>query len=328
MPVTSADLARLAHVQMTGAPPAVPATPTMTVARMTGESLSFQPSVTTSNELDPSGQLRDSILTGGQSTGSVEMELSRNNYFEEVLQAVFRNSWATGSQGDGTLPYTPGAVGANELIVGSTLKLFMVEKTFQAPDGPLYHRFDVSAYDSLSISVAPNAPITASASISGGTLDLDSAIIVGATYPDPGTYPVFTAPEVSEISVDGVPTTLCFSSFTMNFNSNVRGIECIGTLGFREQALGRFEATIEGTAYFVSNDLLQDLIDQNELPLSIVLEDGAGNGYTFFFPRCKITANAVNAAGTGQDVVANLSFQALFDPSWNFTVRATRVIAP
>lgn len=331
MSVISADIFRLSAVKMTGTPPVVPATPAMVVARITGESLNFQPSTTQSNELDPSGQLRDSILTGATTTGSVDMELTKHPFFENWLQSVFRNLWATGLQGDGTAPYTPVAVGANELIVGSLLDLYYIEKRFTSSDAvPLnyYHRVSLSAIDSLSISVAPNAPITASFGVSAGPLALSETALVGATFADPGTNPVFTAPEVVGIEIGAVPMTLCFSSLNLNFNSNVRGIECIGTLGFREQALGRFEATLEGSAYFVSNDLLQDLIDQSVFPVTVTLADSLGNQYEFFYPRCKMTAGSANASGTGQDVVANVSIQALYDPLWNFTARVTRVLAP
>lgn len=326
MPVTSSDLFRLSHVKLAGSPAAVPANPAMKVARITSESLSFQPTVTTSNELDASGQVRGSVLTGATTTGGVDFELTKHPWFEEVLAAVFRSNWGTGTQGDGTLPFAADPVGADELIVGKLLDLFMIEKRFETPDGDAYHRVQLSAYSSLSLSVAPNSAITGSVDVSGGTLELSEAPIAGApTFNDPGTNPSFTAPEVAAIQIGAVPMTLCFTQLTLNFNSNVRGIECIGTLGFKEQALGRFEATIEGSAYFVSNDLLQSLIDQDENPVTITLEDAEGNQYTFFYPRCKMTAGSANASGTNQDVVASVSFQALYSPEYGFTVRATRV---
>lgn len=325
MPVISADLFRLGLVKMTGNPPVVPATPTFSVARITGESLNFQPSVTTSNELDPSGQVRDSILTGAQTTGSIEGELSKNPTFEMMMASVFRNGWGVGTVGDGSgTPATP--AGANELIPGSLLDLYAIEKRFNAitVGDYLYHQVNLSAMDTLSIAISTNAPITTSFGVSGGPLLTREAALAGATYPDPGTNPVFTAPDVVEVIIDGVTSTLCFSSLNLSFNSNIRGIECIGTLGFREQALGRFEATIEGSAYFVSNDLLEQLVTQDEFPFEVTLADSENRTYTFFYPRTKMTSGSANASGTNQDVVQNISLQALYSPNHGYSVMVTR----
>lgn len=326
MPVVSSDVFRLAQVKLTGSPPSVPASPTFKVARLSSESLNFQPSTATSSELDPSGQVRDSVLTGARSTGAVELVLARHTFFEEALEAVFRNAFATGTKGDGSgPPPVTSAVGADELIPGDTLSLFMVEKRFRDPSGTyLYHRFDDSAIASMSIAVSPGAEVSASVSYSGGELTMADTIISGATYTDPGVRPVFTAPEVTEITLGGISATLCFQSLNLEFNSNVRGIECIGTLGFREQVLGRFEASITGAAYFVDNSLLQYLVDQTEFAVTVELADSQGNKYAFDYPRCKMTAGNANAGGTGQDVVQNVTIQALYDPTRLYTCIVTR----
>lgn len=330
MPVISADIFRLALVKLTGSPLAVPATPPFKLARVTGESLTFVPQTTVSNELDPSGQVKDSILTGATSSGSVDFELTRHDAFLEYLEGVFRNTFGTGQKGDGATP-TPtfSAVTANELIPGQVLMEWLIEKRFTDPTGAfLYHRFNKCAFESLSLQVSSNEPITGSVNVNGTTLDLDNAIITGATYADAGNNPVFTAPEVTMISVAAVPYTMCFNSLSLDFNSNIRAIDCIGTLGTKEHALGRFEATISGTAYFQSNDLLQALVDQDKFAVQVTLTDQLGNAYTFDYPVCKLTAVPVNASGTNQDVVANVTIQAIYDSSWGYTCKVTRVLAP
>lgn len=325
MTVISSDVFQLGAVKLVAG--AVPATPTLKLARLSAESINFQPTTATSAELDASGQARDSVLTGARSTGAVELPVSRHDFFEDMLASVMRSGWGVGTRGDGSGPppaVTP-AVGADELIVGSTLDLYMLEKRWPNPlGGYLYHRFNSSAVASMSMNITPGREISASVQYSGGVMDLSAAVIGGATYPDPGVKPVFTAPEVSEITVAGVTNTLCFSDLTMELNSNVRGIECIGTLGFKEQVLGRFEATLRGTVYFVSNDLLTYLVNQTTFPATVKMEDALGNAYEFFFPRCKMTTGGANASGTGQDTVSNVTIQALYDPSYLTTVMVTR----
>lgn len=328
MSVISSDVFQLGVVKLTGGPPPViPATPAFILARLSGESINFQPTTSISPELDASGQVRDSILTGARSTGSVELPLSRHPYFDDALAAVLRSAWGTGTKGDGSgPPPVTSAVTADELIVGNTLSLYCVEKRFSNPAGGfIYHRFNDSAVASMSLSISPGKEIGVSVAYSGGTMDPVEAMIAGSTYPDPGTRPLFTAPEVSEVTIAGVTNALCFSDLGMEFNSNVRGIECIGTLGFKEQVLGRFEATIRGSAYFASNDLLDYLINQAVFPVTLTLEDPTANKYTFFYPRCRMTAGGANAGGTNQDVVSSIAMQALYDPTYLYTVKVTRV---
>lgn len=329
MSVISADVFRLGVVKLTGVPPVVPASPAFQLARLSGESLNFQPQVATSTELDASGQVRDSVLTGARTTGNVEVPLSKHTYFEDALAAVFRNTWGTGQKGDGAASPTFSAVTADELVVGSTLQLFMLEKRFTDPTGSfIYHRVNNAAAASMSISVQPGQEVQASIAYSGGTLDLVETAIAGATYADPGTKPTFTSPDVSEITIAGITGALCFNNLTMEFNSNVRGIECIGTLGFKEQVLGRFEATLTGTAYFASNDLLDYLVAQTEFACTVNLQDALGDYYEFFYPRCKMTSGSANAGGTGQDVLVNVGIQGLYSPNWGYTCKVTRFTAP
>jgi Phage tail tube protein len=327
MTVISSDIFQLGIVKLTGGPPpTIPGSPAFILARLSSESLNFQPTTIVSPELDPSGQVRDSILTGARSTGNIELPLSRHPFFEESLAAVLRSAWGSGLKGDGTgPPPATSAVGANEMIVGNALSLYAVEKRFTNPAGGfIYHRFHDSALSSMSINVSPGKEVSVSVAVSGGSMEPVETALAGVTYPDPGVRPLFTAPEVSEVTVAGLTNALCFNDLSIELNSNVRGVECIGTLGFKEQVLGRFEATIRGSAYFTSNDLLDYLINQQSFASTIVLDDPEGNKYEFFFPRCRMTTGGANASGTNQDVVSAVTMQALYDPTRLYTVMVTR----
>lgn len=306
----SADLVRVAFVKQTGAPPATPATPVFTVARITGEGVAFTPTTTVSGELDPSGNIRDSILTGGESTGDIALEVSDHEAFEEYLEAVLGADFAL-----------------DILKNGPAQSYYLLEKTF--PDIPTlgadaFHRFDRTSFGTLTLSIAPGSPITASVGTMGGTLSLDTAIIAGATYPDPGVDPVLVPQDV-EVSVAGIAATSCFSAIEMAFDTNSRAIQCIGTLGTRETVRGRLNATIAATLYYASDAPVQALLDQDEFAVSVQLNDAAGAmEYLFEFPRCKFTAAPVVAAGTDTDVTVALAIQALYDEVELCTVKVTR----
>jgi hypothetical protein len=306
----AADLVRVAFVELTGSPPAIPATPVFTVGRLTAATPAFSPSVTASNEFDASGNIRDSILTGGETTGDLSLEVSDHDAFEAYLQAVLGGAWT-----------------ADVLKNGSTLRQYLLEETF--PDIPAagadaYHRFDKTAFSTMTISIEPATPITGSVGVLGGPMTLDTAAIAGATYPDPGVEPVLVPQDVV-ISVGGIAATACFNAVELSFDSSSRGIQCIGTLGTRETVRGRLNAQISATLYFASDDPLQALIDQTEFPITVTLNDAAGAlEYEFSFPRCKMMAAPVTLPGTNSDVTVAMQAQALFDETEQCTVKVTR----
>jgi hypothetical protein len=280
------------------------------VARLTGEGVAFAPTVTTSNEFDASGNIRDSILTGGESTGDLSLEVSDHAAFEEYLRAVLGGDWVT-----------------DVLENGSTLRQYLLEKTF--PDVPTagedsYHRFDKTTFSTMTISIAPAEPITGSVGTIGGPLTLDTAIISGATYPDPGVEPVLV-PQNVVVSVGGIAATACFSSVELSFDTGSRAIQCVGTLGTKETVRGRLDAKISATLYYAADEPVQALIDQTEFPVSVQLNDAAGAmEYLFEYPRCKMTAAPVVASGTNTDVTIAMEIQALYGEAEGYTVQVTR----
>lgn len=321
----SADSLRLAFGKEAGVPPVLPDPPQFQLARITSETLALTPQVVNSGELDPSGQVKDSILTGATSGGDVNFEVSNNPWLEEMLAALMRNDWGVGN-------YNGVQVTADQLIVGQLLNRYTVEKRFTLEDGAFtYHRFPHSAVASGVITISPGNPITGTFSISsGGQDDPDDAELPLAVYVPAGDKPVMTAPLVTELTIDaGTVQARCLSEFVINLNSNVRGIQCIGSLGEREKVLGRLEATLTGTVYFASDDMLQHLLDQDTFPVLVTVTDSEGASYSFEFPRCKVTAAPVTAGGgTGSDVTVALAMTALYDSAKGSTVLITRADAP
>ena len=306
----AADLVRVAFVEQTGNPPVTPANPIFTVARLTGETVAFAPTTTISAEFDASGNIRDSILTGGESTGDLSLEVSDHAAFETYIEAVLGAAFV-----------------ADALKNAPAQRFFLIEKTF--PDIPAtgsdsYHRFNKSSFGTLTLSIAPGAPINATIGTLGGELTLGTAIIAGATYPDPGTNPVLVPQDV-EVSIAGIASTACFSSVELSFDTGSRSIQCIGTLGTKETVRGRLNCTIAATLYYASDDPVQALIDQSEFSVRVTLKDNNDNPeYTFLFPRCKATAAPVTAEGTDTDVTVAMEIQALYDEATGATVLVAR----
>lgn len=330
MPTTPADLTRVAFGRL-NASLVLPATPVMLVARISSEGVAYAPNVVESPELDPSGQLRDSILVGSASSGGVDFPLVRSEWFHAMLAASFRNDWGVGMVSDETTPGVfdaPRAVDPDELIPAKMIPYFDMEKRFETPLAPSYHVIRRVAVGSLSLRVTPNDVLAGTVNLVGGELDTDDAAIVGATYPDPGTYKLFTSPNVTEIDVSGITGVQCFNSLTLTFNSNLRGITCIGEEAEREKGIGRFVPTIDGTTYFVSNEHVEALRTQASMQVTIVLTDGSGNEYSFFYPRVRFVTAPVTTPGTNQDVMQPVTMRGHYSPQHGYSVKVTRTLAP
>jgi hypothetical protein len=329
MSTTPADLTRLAFGKL-NASFVLPATPAMLVARIASEGLVYTPNVVESPELDPSGQLRDSIFVGATSAGPVEFPLVRSNWFHEMLAAVFRSTWGVGTYGDNSVDpevFVPTPVGANSMIPGKSLWMYGVQKRYETPIEQSYHYYDRVAVSDMSLRVTPNEVLTGTLSLMGADMEPGILDIAGATYADPGVYKPFTAPNVTEVSMSGLTTEQCFNSLTLSFASNLRGIPCIGSEGDREKALGRFVPTIDGTTYFVSNEHVNALKAQTFINVDVTLTDGSGNSYAFNYPHCKFTAAPVATPGSNQEVLQPVTLRAHYSPDHGYSCMVTRTLA-
>ena len=309
MPV-SADAVQLSIVRETGSPPATPASPLWQPLRITGEGVTFTPETTTSGELSPNLGIKDSILTGASSTGEISFEVSDNPGLQEIMEAVLGSPWT-----------------ADEIFDSTELNYYTLEKIFPdipAPGSDSYHRFVNSIFTTLSLAIAPGEPISGTSNVNGGELFLDTAEIPTSTYLSAGQDNVLVPHDVVVV-MSGWAATSCFSALNLTFDNQARGIQCIGSLGTKEQIRGRMNATISGDLYYSNDAPLQELIDQSEFPVVVQLLNNLGQfEYEFNYPRCKFTEFPVVASGTDSDVVASFSIQALFDENAGHTVLITR----
>jgi hypothetical protein len=327
---TPSDLTRLAFGRLNSSL-VLPANPAMLQARFSSETLAYNANVVESPEMDPSGQLRDSIFVGASSAGAVEFPLTRHEWFHDMLMAAFRNDFGVGTLAEDIV--TPGtfvqrAVAANELIPGKTLIMYAAQKRFDTPTGLVYHLFDRVGVNSLALRVQPNEILSGSVQLMGGKMTATEAEIAGTpTFADPGQYKPFTSPNVTQVTIEGMTLAQCFNSLTLNFASNLRGIPCIGLESDKTKGLGRFVPTIEGTTYFTNNEHVDALLAQTFLEVTITLTDGSGNIYEFYYPKCKLVTAPVTTPGTNQDVMQPISLRAHYDPERLYSCLVTRTLA-
>lgn len=299
-----------------------PTTPAFQLLRITGESISFAPQTVNSSELAPGRGITDSILTGGEVSGDINFELSKNPGFEILLANLMCNGWGDVS------PFLSGAMpvgwDSNWIFVGDNIQTMTYAKLWDIDGDPTNHYFPGCMVGGGGISITPGEPITGTMNLLGNTLVVRETEYTTQTEITGGVNPVMTAPNVVQagfFALNGstaLPIALsthCFNAINININNNARAIQCIGSLGARERALGKCEVTVDASIYFNDSELLNMLLARTEFFLKIgfgdTLTTPAHHAYNFWFPRCKINSCTVNAGGTGQDVIAEMQISAL-----------------
>jgi len=79
--------------------------------------------------------------------------------------------------------------------------------------------------------------------------------------------------------------------------------------------LGRFECELTADIYINAETkaLMDAFLDRTEMAFAFTASDALGNLYEFTFPRIRVSQATEVAAGTNQDVIMNVTMQALVD---------------
>lgn len=293
----------------------IPANPIFQVMPLTGESIVAEVNTTQSNMMTEDRQVIDSILTSAQASGSIETELAITEALYILLDSAMARQWVPIN------PDVPGFPGLDETMIGKDQLSYTVEKRFPDPATPgnfFYHRIPGCVTNTFNLSVSPEEPATVSMGIIGKGLITDTAEIAGATYVVPDNPVVLRGPDTVMLDIKGHSVAVnCFGEFSLDLNNNYRGVLCLGHLGNKEVAIGRAEITAAMQVYFSSNELLDALLSQEETTLDFALRTDAaidpGSYFAVHMPRVKFTQNSVVAGGSGEDVINDISLQALFN---------------
>ncbi len=181
-------------------------------------------------------------------------------------------------------------------------------------DSFVYQWYRGSTFSTMVVGVTPNEDATVTFSVVGGEPDLGVLPIVGATYLPVGDSPVFTAPEVLDLTLGSMNVgTSCWTTLTITIDSQNTAIACIGSKGEREVVLGDITVSMEGEVYFSgSQALLQAVIDNRVIGDSVVtLSNADGDIFRFDIYGSK----AVGATLTAESKDDNLAIPVTIEPT-------------
>jgi len=283
-----------------------PATPVFRTLRQTSTSLSLSKNTSKSEEKRADRQIVDYTHGAYQIGGEFGFELSCTS-FDDELQAVLCGTWT-----------------ANVLKAGTVRRSFTLERYFAdlgSSNNP-YHRFPGCEYNTLSLSVKPDARVTGSFGIIGKSMSTNAAIVTGATYPAASTTPVVSS--FTGTIREGGSLIAVITELSLNLNNGMAAKFVVGSNETIRPSIGESNVSGSITAYFENSTLLNKFINETTSSIEFSLPDGTGKSLTFLMPRVKYNGGQPDVSGDGA-IQLTMPFQALYDSVEETNLKITRV---
>lgn len=288
-----------------------PASPAFSNVRFTGENLKIATDTAISQEIRADGNVPDLIRVGSGVSGGFNWELSYGT-LDNFIAALLRTTWSSNVAKNST----------------ATLAPFTLEKTIELGATDSYHRLVGCVPSELNLKIAAGEIITGDMQFMGFGGSLATTAIASSSYAAVNTNVLMNATsDFGSLTMTGIATLPKLLSLTAKMRNNARLQRQVGQLNAIGTGFGQF--TVEGSfrAYFEDNNLYQAYLSGTPFVLTYTLGTVTLNKYTIALPVSKIKDAVVVAGGNGQDVVADIQYQGLFDSSSSATLTITRNVA-
>lgn len=279
------------------------------ILRYTGESFTSELQTISSNEIRDDRSITDLIQVSRTSSGGFTFELSAEA-FDDMMEGALFSTWST-----------------NVLKNGTTKASFSFEKSLL--DVNQYFLYKGMVVSDFSLNLASGAICTGSFNFLGGECTLRQTAHSATSRTAAPTYDVMNCMANVALLQEGSPlTTLAgvyVQSLSFTVANNLRTIDAIAY--DTPQGITEGSCTITGsmTCYFSSQRLYDKFLAGTASALKFQLSNGT-KSYTFLFPKIKFATDNVTAGGRDQDVMENLTWQALYDSTEGCMIKITRTI--
>jgi Phage tail tube protein len=289
-----------------------PANPAFQALNITGTTLALTKSQIESEIIVPHRQVVDVRHGVRQVGGDISIELIYGA-FDALLEAVFCGTW-----------------NANVLIPGTTRRSFSILRQFTDLGGSAlpFHTFTGVEFNSLSLTIAPDAFVKAVFGVFGKNWAMANAMAAGGTWIAENLLKPFDGFN-GNLYLDGA---LAANITEIQFQLS-NGIEprwtCFEDTTARPK-IGRTRITGQVTAYFEDATLLTAFNGGADTELNFEFLDLEGNQYTFSIPHILPSGGNTDVQGEG-DITIPIPFTAWYnggDDAPAHAVKITRTLAP
>ena len=293
-----------------------PSTPALKEIRYTGESLNFNQSKISSNEIRADRNITDLVTVSADSSGDINVELSIGA-FDDFIEGVFAST------------FSAPVANLSTIKNGVVLSSFTIQKHFQDLDVPAFQNFTGCRVGSMNLDFQTGAILTGAFSVMGLGAAIGTTQIAGATTVAAPTQSVMNAvTNLVEIEEDGVTSTMVIKSMSLNLNNNLRAQDAVGSLPHVGIALGRAEVTGNITAYFKDLTQYNKFLNNTNFKLGFKCKDDVNDYYEFTMPKCKFESATIVSGGSDQDIMIEGTYRAIYDSVSQCTIQCDRFNVP
>lgn len=268
-----------------------PSTPTWTPLPHTGTTLALSKDGIESEKLRGDRQVEDFRHGNKSVSGDVSAELEYGA-FDDILEAVMCGTWTT-----------------NVLKTGTTRRSFTLERKFADLATPEFHRYTGCEFNTMSMSISPNAMVSTTFGVVGQDLALDTAEVASSTYSaDIGNTPFdsFTG-SINE----GGSSIATVTALDISIENGLEPLFSVGADTTSRPSIGKSRVTGSLTTYFDSKTLYEKFLNETESDIVCTLTDTAGNDYIIDLTRVKFNSGQPDVSGEGA-VTVSMDFVALY----------------
>lgn len=210
---------------------------------------------------------------------------------------------------------------------GTQKRSFSFEKAFL--DVGQYFLYRGQRVATAALTASAGQIVTGSFTTMGASTQHNSSQFASTLTPATSVYPVNAAANVGAIfegdSYSALTTAI--QGFSLNIDNALRNQMATSTK--TPAGIGYGRQTVTGTlsAYFQNTALYQKFLNHTATALSFSFEDDAGNAMRVTLPRVYFTSDTPNIPGIDQDVMENIDWTAVLDPTTGCQIQIDMIAA-
>jgi hypothetical protein len=280
---------------------------TFQAIRITGESLKVNRNNIVSDEIRSDRNVSDLIQVGGSATGGIDGELSYGT-FDELIESALFSAWDS-----------------DKIVNGTTQKSFHIQKKQTDGTSSIYELYKGMVVDTMTLNIASGEKTTVGFTFIGknGTIGTSAT----GTTSDATTTEVLDGANafvLNDFFVSPVPNLM---SMQLTFSNNLAAKPVAGSVDLIGVRAGRCVVTGTASLYFDTKAMMDLFLAGNGGEISLTIGKVTTEKYTIRLPNVKIQDADHFSPGNDEDVMLNITFQALYDETLEGVIEFEREVA-
>ena len=211
----------------------------------------------------------------------------------------------------------------SQIVNGTTSTSYTIEKKY-ADLSTNFAIYNGMMIDSMSLNVSTEAMVTGGFTFIGAKGESKTSTY-GSSYTAATTKDVMNSvDDVTGVMESDTYVARNITSWSINVANNLRPRLQIGTLG--AVSIGSGTCSVSGTlqGYYSDTTLLDKYMNFTDTALAVAFDDTDGNSYIVDCPKVIFTSAQRVAGGQNQDIIADISWEAVMDDTEGITVRLVK----